>query len=69
MKKFFLALTGAAVLATSLAIVPDVASARDHRPHWNRHHQVCRIVWKKRVVWRHHHQHVIRYRVRQCWWR
>ena len=48
MKKLFLALTGAAVLATSVAIVPDAALARDHRPHWKRHHQVCRVVWKKR---------------------
>ncbi|RWC27783.1 MAG: hypothetical protein EOS55_16165 [Mesorhizobium sp.] len=64
MKKFFLTLAGAAVLAGSMAVAPEPAEAR----HWQgyRHHQVCRIVVKKRVVWRHGHRHVVRYKVRHC---
>ncbi|WP_292189290.1 hypothetical protein [Mesorhizobium sp.] len=48
MKKFFLTLAGAAVLAGSMAVAPEPAEAR----HWqgHRHHQVCRIVVKKRVA-------------------
>ncbi|RUW19910.1 hypothetical protein [Mesorhizobium sp. M1E.F.Ca.ET.041.01.1.1] len=66
MKKFFLTLTGAAVLAGSMAIMtPAPAMAR----HWHSHTQVCRVVVKKRVVWRHGHRHVVRYKVRHCWWR
>jgi Spy/CpxP family protein refolding chaperone len=66
MKKFFLTLTGAAVLAGSMAVMaPEPAMAR----HWHSHKQVCRVVVKKRVVWRHGHRHVVRYKVRHCWWR
>ncbi|MCZ8545256.1 hypothetical protein OOJ09_13775 [Mesorhizobium qingshengii] len=67
MKKFFLTLAGAAVLAGSVAVAPEPAEAR----HWqgHRHHHVCRVVVKKRVIWRHGHRHVIRYKVRRCWGR
>ncbi|MBZ9703700.1 MULTISPECIES: hypothetical protein [unclassified Mesorhizobium] len=68
MKKFFLSLTGATVLAGSMAVItPEPAMAR----HWQGHrpHQVCRIVVKKRVVWRHGNRHVIRQKVRRCHWR
>ncbi|MER8834500.1 hypothetical protein NKJ72_12580 [Mesorhizobium sp. M0045] len=66
MKKFFLTLVGAAVMAGTMAVVPEPAQAR----HWHghRHHQVCRIVVKKKVVWRHGHRKVIRYKVRRCGW-
>ena len=39
--------------------------------HWHGHlhHEVCRIVVKKRAVWRHGHKKVIRYKVKRCWWR
>jgi len=65
MKKFFLALTGMAVLAGSMAVASAPAEAR----HWqgHRHHQNCRVVVKKKVVWRHGHKHVVRYKVRRCW--
>ncbi|HEY4192972.1 MAG TPA: hypothetical protein VGM46_10040 [Mesorhizobium sp.] len=66
MKKFFLALTGAAMLAGSAMAVPQTAEAAGW--HHNRPHQVCRVVVKKRVVWRNHRRHVERYRVRQCNW-
>ena len=68
MKKFFLTLTGAAVLAGSMAVMtPEPAMAR----HWHgqRHHETCRIVVKKRVIWRHGHKKVIRYKVKRCWGR
>lgn len=68
MKKFFLSLVSAAVLAGSMSIaVPEPAMAR----HWHghRHYQVCRIVVTKKVVWRHGHKKVIRYKVKRCWWR
>ncbi|WP_246691297.1 MULTISPECIES: hypothetical protein [unclassified Mesorhizobium] len=47
--------------------VPEPAMAR----HWHghRHYQVCRIVVTKKVVWRHGHKKVIRYKVKRCWWR
>jgi hypothetical protein len=64
MKKFFLTLVGAAVLAGSMAVAPEPAMAR----HWSGHKQVCRIVVKKRVVWRHHRRVVIRYKIRRCHW-
>ncbi|ESY72698.1 hypothetical protein NKH57_22220 [Mesorhizobium sp. M1050] len=66
MKKFFLTLTGAAVLAGSMAVItPEPAMAR----HWSGHrqHEVCRIVVKKKIVWRHGHKRVIRYKVKRCW--
>ncbi|PZV40359.1 hypothetical protein B5V02_01700 [Mesorhizobium kowhaii] len=62
MKKFFLTLAGAAVLAGSMAVAPEPAMAR----HWHGHHQVCRIIVTKRVVWRHGHRRVIVHRVRRC---
>jgi len=67
MKKFFLSLAGAAVLAGSVTIaVPEPAMAR----HWHGHgREVCRVVVKKRVVWRHGHRRVVVYKVRRCWWR
>ncbi|CAN7554065.1 hypothetical protein LJR234_004114 [Mesorhizobium amorphae] len=68
MKKYFLSLVGAAVLAGSMSVaVPEPAQAR----HWHGHrpHQVCRIVVKKKVVWRHGHKKVIRYKVKRCWLR
>jgi len=52
MKKFFLTLAGAAVLAGSMAVAPEPAMAR----HWHGHKQVCRVIVKKRVVWRHSHR-------------
>ncbi|PDQ19121.1 hypothetical protein CN311_21195 [Mesorhizobium sanjuanii] len=64
MKKFFLALTGAAVIAGSMAIAPEPAQARHWHGHY--HNQVCRTVVKKKVVWRHGHRKVIRYKVRRC---
>ena len=65
MRKFFLSLAGVAVLAGSMAVAPAPAEAR----HWHghRHHHACRIVIKKKVVWRHGHKHVVRYKVRRCW--
>lgn len=66
MKKFFLTLTGAAVLAGSMAVMtPEPAMAR----HWHGHKQICRVVVKKRVVWRYGHRHVVRYKTKHCWWR
>ncbi|WP_027057186.1 hypothetical protein [Mesorhizobium loti] len=63
MKKFFLALTGAAVLAGSMAVMtPEPAMAK----HWSGHKQVCRVMVKKRVVWRHGHRKVIVTKVRRC---
>ncbi|MET2827173.1 hypothetical protein [Mesorhizobium shangrilense] len=62
MKKFFLTLAGAAVLAGSMAVAPEPAMAR----HWHGHKPVCRIIVKKRVVWRHGHRRVIVERVRHC---
>ena len=62
MKKFFLALTGAAVLAGSMAMASEPAMAR----HWHGHKQVCRIIVTKRVVWRHGHRKVIVHKVRRC---
>lgn len=63
MKKFFLALTGAAVLAGSMAVMtPEPAMAK----HWSGHKKVCRVIVKKRVVWRHGHRKVIIERVRRC---
>ncbi|MBZ9771143.1 hypothetical protein [Mesorhizobium sp. CO1-1-8] len=65
MKKFFLTLTGAAVLAGSMAVMtPEPAEAR----HWqgHRHHQACRIVIKKKVIWRHGHKKVVRYKIKRC---
>ncbi|AEH89234.1 hypothetical protein NKI77_12270 [Mesorhizobium opportunistum] len=62
MKKFFLTLAGAAVLAGSMAVAPEPAMAR----HWHGHKQVCRVIVKKRVVWRHGHRRVIVQRVRRC---
>ena len=72
MKKFFLALTSAAVLAATMAFAPEPAVARhlhDQPSHHVRHHKVCRVIWKKRIVWRHHRPHVVRYKVRRCWYR
>lgn len=67
MKKFFLSLTSAAVLAGSMSIaVPEPAMAR----HWQGHQrEVCRVVVKKKVVWQHGQKRVIRYKVKRCWWR
>jgi hypothetical protein len=62
MKKFFLTLAGAAVLAGSMAVAPEPAMAR----HWQGHKQVCRVIVKKRVVWRHGHRKVIVTKVRRC---
>ncbi|CCV06551.1 conserved exported hypothetical protein [Mesorhizobium metallidurans STM 2683] len=64
MKKFFLTLVGAAVMAGSMAIAPEPAQAR----HWQGHggKQICRTVVKKRVVWQRGHKKVIRYKVRTC---
>jgi hypothetical protein len=68
MRKFFLTLAGAALLAGSMSVVSsEPAMARDH--HHARHHKVCRTVWKKKVVWRHHRPHTIRYKTRHCWYR
>jgi hypothetical protein len=64
MKKFFLTLAGAAVLVGSMAVVPEPAMARHWQGHG--HKQVCRIVLKKRVVWRHGHRKVIIHRERRC---
>ncbi|RWE80251.1 MAG: hypothetical protein EOS63_13760 [Mesorhizobium sp.] len=59
-------LTGAAVLAGTMAVMtPEPAMAR----HWHGHKQICRVVVKKRVIWRHGHRHVVRYKTKHCWWR
>jgi hypothetical protein len=67
MKKFFLALTGAAIMVGTMAVAPEPAEAR----HWQgyRHHPNCRVIIKKRVVWRHGHRHVVRTKVRRCFGR
>ncbi|MBZ9659435.1 hypothetical protein LB523_10290 [Mesorhizobium sp. ESP-6-4] len=46
-------------------MTPEPAMAR----HWSGHRQICRVVVTKRVVWRHGHRHVIRYKIKRCWWR
>ncbi|TIT04343.1 MAG: hypothetical protein E5W87_01300 [Mesorhizobium sp.] len=66
MRKFFLTLAGAAVLVGSMAIAPEPAQARYWHGHGHGHGQICRIVVKKKVVWRHGHRKVIRYKVRRC---
>jgi hypothetical protein len=69
MKKFFLVLASAAVLFASVPIgveSADAASYGMHRHH--RYHRVCRLVKVKKVVWRNHHRHVVRYNVRRCRW-
>ncbi|MES0022486.1 MULTISPECIES: hypothetical protein [unclassified Mesorhizobium] len=66
MKKFFLSLVGAAVLAGTMSIaVPEPAMAK----HWqgHKHRQTCHVVVKKKVIWRHGHKKVIRYKVMRCW--
>ena len=50
MKKFFLTLAGVAVLAGSMAVAPAPAEAKHWQGHGHRQH--CRIVVKKKVVWR-----------------
>lgn len=68
MKKFFLALAGVAMLAGSVTVAPEPATAAGWHHHHHRKHRVCRVVVKKKVVWRHHHRHVVRYKVRRCHW-
>ncbi len=65
MKKFSLRWQARRCWPGSMAVAPEPAEAR----HWqgHRHHQGCRVVVKKKVVWRHGHRHVIRYKVRRCW--
>jgi hypothetical protein len=70
MKKFFLVLASAAMLFASVPVgveSADAASFGMHR-HYRHHHRVCRIVKVRKVVWRHHHRHVVRYNVRRCRW-
>jgi hypothetical protein len=77
MKKFFLALAGIAMLAGPVVMASAPAEAagngystqhRHHNYHKRHHRQVCRIVTKKRTVWRHHHPRTVTYKVRQCRW-
>jgi hypothetical protein len=65
MKKFFLSLAGAALLAGTMAAVPETAQAAQW--HGHHHRQVCRIVVKNKVVWRHGRKHVVPVKVRRCW--
>ena len=75
MKKFFFALAGVAMLAGSAVVVsePAMASPSQHRYqhnfHKHPHRKVCRTVVRKKVVWRHHRRHVVRYKTRICNWR
>lgn len=62
MKKFFLALVGAATLIGSVPVYPDLAQANHVRRH------VCRVMMERRVVWRHGRRYVVRERVRRCVW-
>jgi len=66
MKKLFLSIAGAALLVGSVAVAPETALAAG----WSKHHphRVCRVVVRKKVVWRNHHRHVVRYKVRRCHW-
>jgi hypothetical protein len=67
LKKFFLVLASASVLFGSLTFAADAAeSGRAYRHH--HHYRVCRLVKVRRVVWRHHHRHVVYYKVRRCHW-
>ncbi|ESW84732.1 hypothetical protein X773_08775 [Mesorhizobium sp. LSJC285A00] len=45
--------------------VPEPAMAK----HWqgHKHRQTCHVVVKKKVIWRHGHKKVIRYKVKRCW--
>jgi hypothetical protein len=70
MKKLFASLVSLGILAGSLAAAPEPASAATVVVRTGHHHrhQVCRVVWKTKVVWRHHRKHYVRYKVRQCRW-
>ncbi len=39
---------------------------RDYRKH-RRHVENCRVVVKKKVVWRNHQRHVVLVKERRCW--
>ena len=69
MKKIFLTLMSAGLLAGSLSVVPETSAEAASWRYHNRHHErVCRVVVRKKVVWRHHHRVVVRYNVRKCHW-
>jgi hypothetical protein len=81
MRKLFLAFAGVMMIAgSSLVAAPAMARSTDYhqvqqrhhqRPHYQkRHHRkVCRTVVRRKVVWRHHRRHVVRYKTRVCNWR
>lgn len=62
MRKFFLALVGAATLLGSMPVYPELAEAN------HRYRHVCRTVIVKKVVWRYGKRYVVRDRVRRCAW-
>jgi hypothetical protein len=68
MKKFFLVLASAAVLLGSVTIGADATVSGTAYHHGRYHHRVCRLVKVRKVVWRHHHRHVVYYKVRRCHW-
>jgi hypothetical protein len=70
MKTLFASLVSVGILAGSLAATPESASAATITIRTGHHHrhQVCRTVWKTKVVWRNGHRHTVRFKVRKCRW-
>lgn len=62
MRKFVLALIGAAVLVGTVPILPQEAAAN------HRYGHICRTVVIKKVVWRHGRRYIVRERARRCRW-
>ena len=60
MKKFFLMLAGAVVLAGTLAATPEPAQAREGYGRW------CGMVKKGRYVWRHGHREWVVHKFWHC---
>ena len=70
MKRFFLALCGAAMLFGSVTIRAEASDTAGYH-HADRHHhrhRVCRVEWVKKVVWWHHHRRIHRYKAYRCHW-